>query len=239
MNKINTNEAKWTAALKTKEAELAKVAQEAQAAKNANQASIGKLNLTIKRVGELEATNKQLQIEKEAIKSSLDQMKTAETQFGAKNRDEIETLKKNIEDKTAACVKKDTQVDHWKTQCNKLKMLGRTLKTKNDSYEKEMAEKNEAMAKLNDELQKLKDAKKGEETEAARASSGSPDEKLAEAISLLEQSEKRISELEDKIVAVENENKKVKETSKENLDRTKTVLSNAVCLFFDMMQLDL
>jgi chromosome segregation ATPase len=232
MNKINTNEAKWTATLKTKEAELAKVAQEAQAAKSANQATIGKLNLTIKRVGELEATNKQLQIEKEAIKSSLDQMKTAETQFGAKNRDEIETL-------TAACVAKDKQVEIWKTQCSKLKMLGRTLKTKNDSYEKEMAEKTEAMAKLNDELQKLKDAKKGEETEAARASSGSPDEKLAEAISLLEQSEKRISELEDKIVAVENENKKVKETSKENLDRTKTVLSNAVCLFFDMMQLDL
>jgi chromosome segregation ATPase len=228
MNKINTNEAKWTATLKTKEAELAKVAQEAQAAKSANQATIGKLNLTIKRVGELEATNKQLQIEKEAIKSSLDQMKTAET----KNRDEIETLKKNIEAQTAACVEKDKQVDHWKTQCNKLKMLGRTLKTKNDSYEKEMAEKNEAMAKLNDELQKLKDAKKGEETEAARASSGSPDEKLAEAISLLEQSEKRISELEDKIVAVENENKKVKETSKEKEERAKSLFTTLVLFFY-------
>lgn len=221
--KINANDTKSTTTLKAKEAELAKASQEAQTAKAANQATLTKLNATTKRAFELEASLKALQTERDSLKTSIDQLKSAESQSGAKSKEEVESLKKSLEARTAALAKKTEFAEGLKVNFNKLKTLGRSYKLKSEALEKEVAEKAATIAKLEEELKAAKESS-AQGAAAAPAAASDLDEKLAEAESLVEQSAIKISELCEKLEALESENKKIKETSKEKEERAKSVL---------------
>ena len=108
--------------MKAKEAELTKATQEAQLAKNANQAKMERLNLITKKVTELEAANKQAWSEKETLKTSVEQLKSAETQASAKSKAEAETLQKSLQDKVDQL---NTIIKSLKEQNNKLRALGK------------------------------------------------------------------------------------------------------------------
>ena len=84
----------------------------------------------------------------------------------------------------------------------KLRNLGRNFKTKSESLEKEVAEKNAAIVKLDEELKKALEVK----AEASGANTDT-DVKLAEAESLVEESTHRMLELEEKIEALQEENR--------------------------------
>jgi len=209
--------------LKAKEAELAKASQEAQTAKAANQATLAKLNLTTKRVTELEASLKAVQTERDSLKTSVDQLKSAETQSGAKIKEEIESLKKNLEAQTAALAQKTEFAEGLKVNLNKLRNLGRNFKVKSEALEKEVAEKTAAIAKLQEEVKAAKESSVSKGAASTPATS-ELDEKLSEAELLVEESAKKIGELCEKVENLENENKKIKETFKEKEDRAKSVL---------------
>ena len=223
--KINANDAKSIAALKAKEAELAKASQEAQTAKAANQTSLAKFNAIAKRVADLEASLKAIQTERDSLKASVEQLRSAESQSGAKNKEEIESLKKNLEAQTAALNKKTEFAEGLRININKLKNLGRNFKVKSETLEKEVAEKAATIAKLEEELKAAKESSsKGAVAAAATPAASDLEEKLSEAESLVEQSAIKITELYEKLEALEADNKKIKDTSKEKEDRAKSVL---------------
>jgi hypothetical protein len=108
--------------MKAKETELTKATQEAQLVKNANQARMERLNLMVKKVAELEAANKQALSEKETLKTSVEQLKSAETQANAKNKAETEALQKSLQEKVE---KLNADIKNFREQNNKLRALGK------------------------------------------------------------------------------------------------------------------
>lgn len=108
--------------MKAKETELTKATQEAQLVKNANQARMERLNLMVKKVAELEAANKQALSEKETLKTSVEQLKSAETQANAKSKAETEALQKSLQEKVE---KLNADIKNFREQNNKLRALGK------------------------------------------------------------------------------------------------------------------
>ena len=87
-----------------------------QAAKTANQAMVARIKETLKKVAELEATIKQATAEKDSLKTTIEKMKTAETETAAKTKVEMEKLQKIIQEKMAALSAKDSQLETLKEQ---------------------------------------------------------------------------------------------------------------------------
>ena len=102
--------------LKAKEVELTKAEVDVQAAKTANQAMVARIKETLKKVAELEATIKQATAEKDSLKTTIEKMKTAETEAAAKTKVEMEKLQKIIQEKMAALSAKDSQLETLKEQ---------------------------------------------------------------------------------------------------------------------------
>ena len=102
--------------LKAKEAELTKAEADFQAAKTANQNLAGRINLTIKKAAELEATIKQATAEKDSLKASIEQMKLAESQATAKAKEEVEKVQKTLLEKTAELSANVSIIDNLKEQ---------------------------------------------------------------------------------------------------------------------------
>ena len=144
-----------------------------------------------KKVGDLENNVKTLTAERDSAKNELERART-EAQAGAKNQVEIEDLSKKLAEKAAkiqaleeSITEKETVINSSKIQINKLKTLGRTYKEKFETNEKELAEKTAALAKVEEELKKVREnpVQTGSSEAAETGSLG--DDKLAEAEQLV------------------------------------------------------
>ncbi len=70
----------------------------------------------------MEAANKQALSEKDGLKASIDQLKSAETQANAKTKAETEALQKSLQEKVDQT---NTVIKSLREQNNKLRALGK------------------------------------------------------------------------------------------------------------------
>ena len=150
----------------------------------------GRLNLQTKKVGDLEGANKSLTNERDVARVEAERLKTeleTAAKYAAEKSARVQALEDAIQEKEATLITLRTNV-------TKLRNAGRNYKEKFEAKEKELADKVALMAKLDEELKKLKEspAAVGAAVALAPASAGADaaetgsvastgDDKLAEA----------------------------------------------------------
>merc|ERR1711920_746009 len=120
---------------------MGKTDQENIALKNTNQQITGKYNLLAKQKQEVENSTKLLAAEKENLSSEVQKHKNETAALNSKNVELTTANQKSTEDLTKVkgeLVTKDKQLETNKVQIDKLKQLGRTLKSKNEGYAQEI-----------------------------------------------------------------------------------------------------
>ena len=85
------------------------------------------------------------------MKASVDQLKSDESQAGAKTKEELEALQKSLE-------AKNSEISQKNAVMIKIKAIAREFRTKNETLTKEIEAKNAAIANLEEEVKKLKES---------------------------------------------------------------------------------
>jgi hypothetical protein len=215
-----------------------------QNAKTTNQQVGVRVTNINKKMVEVEAAKVVLAQERDSVIAQLDMLRVAhQAQVDVivqKSLKESEAAKNDLETK-------DKTIDTNKEQLQKLRVLGRNLKSKNDVMLTEVAKLKEDQAKVEEELKVANLAVEAAQAATAAINlnqlntpipcssdqSSADDTKLAEAESLLEQSIAQIAELEAKVeeltkVKVELEAAKVKlDDQTKKRERAKQILVKA------------